>query len=387
MRRIAVFTGTRAEYGLLYWLMKEIQNDNEFDLQVIVSGMHLAPQYGYTWKEVEADGFKIDAKIEILLASDSAVGVVKSMGLATIGFADKLSELNPDLLIILGDRFEALAIAQAALLMKIPIAHLHGGELTLKAYDNSIRHAITKMASLHFVAAEPYRKRIIQMGEEANKVFNVGAVGLEHIVRSDRYSIEMLAQHLNFQLKRPYFLVTYHPETLADETSQNSFVALLTALNDFNSHQILFTYPNADNGGYEIIQHINQYCKMHPSRAVAVASLGHNRYLSALANADAVIGNSSSGIIEAPAFKVPTINIGMRQAGRLAADSVIHAESTYNAIKSAINQAISSDFKEKCKHLKNPYGDGYVSKRIISALKSSHISVIKDFQDLEISYG
>ncbi|CEG56245.1 UDP-N-acetylglucosamine 2-epimerase [Legionella fallonii] len=386
MRKIAVFTGTRAEYGLLFWLMKGIQNDPELELQIIVSAMHLAPQFGETWKEIEADGFKIDAKVEMLLASDSAIGVVKSMGLASIGFADSLARLQPDLLVILGDRFEALAAAQTALIMKIPIAHLHGGELTLGAYDNSIRHAITKMSCLHFTAAERYRQRIIQMGEDGNRVFNVGAVGLEHVVRTENYSLQALAANLNIPLCRPYVLVTYHPETLSHEVEGSSFELLLKALDEMRDYQVLFTYPNADNGGHAIIQQIQQYCKINAHRAFAAISLGSKRYLSAVAHAEAVIGNSSSGVIEVPAFGIPTVNIGNRQEGRLAADSVIHCPADYNEIKKAISKAVSVDFKAQCKNVINPYGDGWVSERIIPVLKTHRLSVAKRFYDLDFSY-
>jgi UDP-hydrolysing UDP-N-acetyl-D-glucosamine 2-epimerase len=306
--------------------------------------------------------------------------------LASIGFADTLDQLKPDLLVLLGDRFEALAMAQAALIMKVPIAHLHGGELTLGAYDNSIRHAITKMSFLHFVAAEPYRKRVIQMGEESSRVFNVGAVGLEHVVQTERYSEAALADHLNIALRKPYVLVTYHPETLSHESSVASFQLLLQVLDELADHQVLFTYSNADNGGYAIIQHIEQYCKLNAQRAFAVASLGSKRYLSALAHAEAVIGNSSSGIIEAPAFGVPTVNIGNRQEGRLAADSVIHCAATFNEIRKAVNKALDTDFKALCKNVVNPYGDGHVSERMIPVLKRYDVSAMKHFQDLDFTY-
>lgn len=386
MRKIAVFTGSRAEYGLLFWVMKAIQNDPEFVLQVIVSGMHLAPQFGNTWKDIEADGFKIDAKVDMLLASNTSIGVVKSVGLGTIGFADALAELKPDGLILLGDRFEALAIAQAALIMAIPIIHLHGGELTLGAYDNSIRHAITKMSCLHFVAAEPYRQRVIQMGEEPQRVFNVGAMGLEHVIRTEYYSLTALADNLNIPLRQPYFLLTYHPETLNNEMPERSFKMLLDVLDELPDYQLLFTYPNADNGGQTIIHYIEQYCKFYPQRAFAVPSLGYKRYLGAVSHAEAVIGNSSSGIIEVPAFGIPTINIGNRQEGRLAAESVINTPGEYEHIKASINKAISADFKAQCKHVVNPYGDGRVSERVLAILKRQVLSPLKHFMDWDFTY-
>ncbi len=383
MRKIAIFTGTRAEYGLLYWLMKAVQNDSDLTLQVIVTGMHLSPQYGDTWREIEADGFAIDATVEMLLSSNTAVGVVKSMGLATVGFADALSRLQPDLLVVLGDRFEALAVAQAALIMNIPIAHVHGGELTLGAYDNSIRHAISKMASLHFVAAEEYRRRIIQMGEEAANVFNVGAPGLEHVTNVERLSFDKFAQDIRGPLQQPYFLITYHSVTLDQTPAESAFKNLLSVLDDRPDHTILFTYPNADNGGYAIIQMLERYCQQNNKRAFAVKSLGYKRYLNAISHADVVIGNSSSGIIEVPAFGIPTVNIGLRQKGRLAAESVINCEDNYAAIQDAINKALTPAFKDSCRDVSNPYGDGDVASRILAVIKEQQLSTMKQFQDLD----
>lgn len=382
MRKIAVFTGSRAEYGLLYWLMKGIQQDNDLSLQLLVTGMHLSPQYGETWREIVADGFTIDERVEMLLSSDSSVGIVKSMGLATIGFADALERLKPDALVILGDRFEALAVAQAALIMKIPIVHIHGGELTLGAYDNAIRHAISKMASLHFTAAKEYQNRLIQMGEEASTVFNTGAPGLEHIAKLEPMTVQDLGRELNIPLQKPYFLVTFHPVTLQDNANE-SFENLLQTLDDNPSYQLLFTYPNADNGGHKIIAALEQYCKKNSNRAFAVKSLGYKRYLNAIAHAELVIGNSSSGIIEVPAFAVPCINIGLRQQGRLAAKSVIHTDETPFAIQQAINKALTPEFKTFCSTVTNPYGDGEVSARIIPILKTHPFTPFKHFQDLD----
>lgn len=387
MRKIAVFTGTRAEYGLLYWLMKAIQADSDVMLQVIVSGMHLSPQYGDTWREIVADGFEIAATVDMMLSSDTPVGIVKSMGVGTIGFADALARLKPDVLVVLGDRFEALAIVQAALIMGIPIAHIHGGELTLGAYDNSIRHAITKMASLHFVAAEAYRLRVIQMGEEPGCVFNVGAPGLEHVTRTERLSFDELAKALDMPLKQPYFLVTYHPVTLANDAIEVEFSSVLRALDDYPEHHVLFTYPNADNGGHLIIQMLEQYCHAHPQRAFVVKSLGYVRYLSAVAHADVVLGNSSSGIIEVPAFGVPSINIGLRQQGRLAGQSVLHAEPHYESISSTLRQSLNHDCREMCRHAVNPYGNGHVAARILPVLKTAALSTFKHFYDLDVHHA
>ncbi|MBK8892449.1 MAG: UDP-N-acetylglucosamine 2-epimerase (hydrolyzing) [Dechloromonas sp.] len=380
-RKVAVFTGTRAEYGLLYWLMKDIEASDHFTLQVIVSGMHLSPEFGETWKEVEADGFYIDAKVEMLLSSDTPVGVAKSMGLGTIGFADALERLKPDVLVVLGDRFEALAIVQTALVMRIPVAHLHGGEITEGAYDDAIRHAITKMASLHFVAAEPYRQRVIQMGESPERVFNVGALGLDHLLRSPRMPLAALGDSLGFSLRSPYFLVTYHPATLSDEDPAKSAKALLDALDEFPGYQLILTYPNADNGGRAIISMLEQYAAASGGRALAVPSLGFARYLGAMTHTAAVIGNSSSGIIEAPSFGVPTVNIGARQSGRLCARSVLHCPVETRAIVASIHKAVSPDFSALCRGVHNPYGNGDAAEKILDALTSCDLNPQKQFFD------
>lgn len=381
-RKIAVFTGTRAEYGLLYWLMKDIQASETLELQLIVCAMHLSPEFGETWKQIEQDGFNIDAKVEMLLSSDTPVGVVKSMGLGTIGFADALDRLRPDVLVVLGDRFEALAVVQAALIMRIPVAHLHGGEITEGAYDDAIRHAITKMASLHFVAAEPYRQRVIQMGEAPATVFNVGAVGLDHLRRSPQMKLDELSASLGFELREPYLLVTYHPVTLLEENPVESFRALLAALDRFPDYQIILTYPNADNGGRAIIPLLEEYAQSQPHRVLAIPSLGFKRYLSALSKATAVVGNSSSGIIEAPAFGIPTVNIGLRQLGRLAADSVLHCPPTASAIEQALIKALSQDFAKHCRNVLNPYGQGNAAAEIAKVLETHTGTFHKHFHDL-----
>ncbi len=380
-RKIAVFTGTRAEYGLLYWLMKDIQASQALELQVIVSAMHLSPEFGETWRQIEEDGFSIDAKVEMLLSSDTPVGVVKSMGLGTIGFADALERLKPDVLIVLGDRFEALAVVQAALIMRIPVAHLHGGEITEGAYDDAIRHAITKMASLHFVAAEPYRQRVIQMGEAPSTVFNVGAIGLDHLQRSPRMGMAELAVSLDFELREPYLLVTYHPVTLLEEDPEESFKALLTALDRFPDHQIVLTYPNADNGGRAIIPLLENYGRSQAHRVLAIPSLGFRRYLSVLSKAGAVVGNSSSGIIEAPAVGIATVDIGARQLGRLAAESVLHCSPDADAIEQALIKALSADFAAQRLTVVNPYGQGCASSAIVKVLEMHTRSFYKHFHD------
>lgn len=378
---VAVFTGTRAEYGLLYWLMKDIQASKQLKLQVIVSGMHLSPEFGDTWRQIEADGFPIDAKVEMLLSSDTPVGVVKSMGLGTIGFADALDRLRPDLLVVLGDRFEALAVVQAALIMRIPVAHLHGGEITEGAYDDAIRHAISKMASLHFTATEAYRQRVVQMGERPDTVFNVGAIGLDHLLRTAPMTQTELSASLGFALRKPYFLVTYHPVTIADEDPEETFLSMLAAIDRFPDYQVLLTYPNADNGGRKIIPLLKDYAHRHPGRAAAVPSLGFKRYLSALRGAAAMIGNSSSGIIEAPSFGIPTINIGARQQGRLAAESVLHCQADTASIENAISKATSPEFSERSKSVINPYGQGNAATQIVNVIEQHCGRFEKHFYD------
>lgn len=378
MKKIAVFTGTRAEYGLLYWLLKDLQQDPEVELQLLVSAMHLSPEFGMTYQQIETDGFTITEKVEMLLSSDSAVGTAKSIGLGVLGFADALERMKPDVLVVLGDRFEALAVTQAAMILRIPIAHIHGGEITEGAYDDAIRHAITKLSLLHFTSTEAHRNRVIQLGEHPSRVFNVGAVGLDHLQRSKMFSLAELSASLNFKLEQPYFLVTYHPVTLASEPAKASFENLLKALDAFPQHQIILTYPNADDGGREIIPLLEAYAKQQPSRVLAIPSLGQKRYLSAVKHAAAVVGNSSSGIIEVPSFKVPTVNIGERQRGRLAAESVFSCPSNTAAIIETLQLGLKSDLTQ----VVNPYGKGKASEAILKQLKAADLSVVKTFYDL-----
>lgn len=382
-RKIAVFTGTRAEYGILFWLMKDIQMDNDFELQIIATGMHLSPEFGLTWEHIEADGFKIDEKIEILLSSDTAVGTAKSIGLGVIGFADAFSRLKPDVMIILGDRFEALAAAQTAMILRIPVLHLHGGEITEGAYDDAIRHAITKLSYLHGTSTEEYRRRVIQMGESPDRVVNVGAPGLDHLARGNFLSLDELGKSLSFTLDKPYFIVTYHPVTLSNEPAAESFNEILGALDKFKGHQIIITYPNADDGGRQIIPLIEKYAEKNKGRVLAIRSMGQKRYLSAVKYASAVIGNSSSGIIEVPSFKVPTIDVGMRQKGRLSAESVLHSSPTSDDIMQNISLAISEKYKEFVENVINPYGQSDSSQRIIKMLKNMTYSPEKKFYDIK----
>lgn len=383
MRRIAVFTGTRAEYGLLYWLMKEIAAAPDLELKTVVSGAHLSPEFGLTYRQIEQDGFQIDERIEMLLSSDTAVGVIKSMGLALIGMADALARLMPDVLVILGDRYEALAMAQAAMIMRIPVAHLHGGEITEGAYDDAIRHAITKLSYLHFTANDAYRQRVIQLGEAPERVFNSGAVGLEHINRTPLMSRDALSASLGFTLDKPYFVVTYHPVTLFSEPAVESFQALLNALDEYPDHQVIVTYPNADDGGRQLIPLLKHYAALQPERVLAIPSLGFQRYLSAVKHCAVVIGNSSSGIIEVPSLGVPTVNIGQRQKGRMAAASVVNCQPDSVSISSAINDALSP---LPASAFANPYGMGDVSARIVAVLRRYPLTSAKAFHDITRSF-
>lgn len=378
MKKIAVFTGTRAEYGLLYWLMRDIQQDPELELQILASAMHYSPEHGETWKTIVQDGFEITESVEMLLSSDSAAAVVKSMGVGLIGFADALKRMQPDVLIVLGDRFEALAITQAALIMHVPVAHLHGGELTEGAYDDSIRHAISKMSNLHFAAADVYRKRILQLGEAPDRVFNVGAIGLEHIQRTPFKSLTELSRQYDFDFSQPYFLITYHPET---NLTQEDVTPLFAALKQMPEVNFVLSYPNADNGNRNIIQAMLDLKNTYPDRVLLVKSFGIQNYLSVLKNALAMVGNSSSGLSEAPALQIPTINIGDRQKGRLRCESVLDVELDEQAILTAL-QKVKSYPKHKLKHVIPPLGCGNTSEKIIQILKSVDFQKKAAFYDL-----
>ncbi len=382
-RKICIVTGSRAEYGLLYCLMKEVAVDPDLQLQIIVTGMHLSPEFGLTYQQIETDGFTIDAKVEMLLSSDSPVGIAKSMGLGVIGFADALGRLKPDILVVLGDRFEILAAAQTALVARIPIAHLHGGETTEGAFDEGVRHAITKMAQWHFVAAEVYRKRVVQLGESPDRVFSFGAPGLDHLQHLSWMGRGPLEESLGIVLNPPVFLVTYHPATLGQREPIAAMNELLVALDDFPDATVVFTYPNADIGGRVLIERLDQWVAANKRRAKAFVSLGQQCYLSLMREADVVIGNSSSGLIEAPALIKATVNIGDRQKGRLKALSVIDAKEDGIAIVDAIKTALSADFRVGLQTTKSLYGLGNVSRRIKDTLKTVVIRTEKHFLNIE----
>lgn len=365
VRRICVVTGSRAEYGLLYWLMKEIQADTGLQLQVIATGMHLSAEFGSTYRTIEADGFVIDEKVEMLLSSDTPVGIAKSIGLGTIGFADALARLQPDIMVVLGDRYEILAVVQAALVARIPVAHIAGGDVTEGAFDEAIRHSITKMAHLHFVTNAQAERRVRQLGEDPAHIYNVGSPGLDNIARLRLLPRDELEKTLDFSLRKHNLLVTFHPVTLEDHSAAAQFAELLAALDRLgDDFGIIFTKPNADTDGRVIIRQIDEFVATRPN-CRAYVSLGQLRYLSLMAQVDAVVGNSSSGLYEAPSFHIPTVNIGDRQKGRLQADSVINCIPQADAIEAAVRAALTKD----CSTAINPYGNGDSSVRIKKTLK------------------
>lgn len=385
MKKICVVTGTRAEYGLLYWLMKEIQADSDLQLQLIVTGMHLSPEFGLTFKEVEKE-FHIDKKIEMLLSSDTPIGISKSMGLAQISFAEAYAELQPDLIFLLGDRYEIFAAASAAMVARIPIAHLHGGETTEGAFDEAMRHSITKMSHLHFTATDEYRTRVIQLGEHPDRVFNVGGLGIENIKRLKLLSKEEFEEAINFKLAEKNLLVTFHPVTLENSTAEQQFSELLKALDELENTYIIFTKANSDTDGRIINQMIDNYVSQNAHKAIAFTSLGQLRYLSALQYMDAMVGNSSSGLAEAPSFKIGTINIGDRQKGRIKAASVLDCLPNKESISQAIAKMYSQEFQQLLTSVTNPYGDGCASKQIVQQIKQADLTdlVKKVFYDLPV---
>ncbi|GED67583.1 UDP-N-acetyl glucosamine 2-epimerase [Brevibacillus reuszeri] len=385
-RKICVVTGTRAEYGLLYWLMREIQDDPELQLQIVVTGMHLSPEYGLTYQLIEQDGFVIDEKVEMLLSSDTSVGIATSLGLGTIGFAGVFDRLAPNIVVVLGDRFEILAAAQAAMVARIPLAHLHGGETTEGVIDEAIRHSVTKMSHLHFVSTETYRNRVIQMGEQPERVYTVGAIGLDNIRKMDLMDRPTIERSINFSLKRPSFLITYHPVTLEKGHSETAIKELFHALDEFPNATCIFTKPNADMEGRTISKMIDEYVYQRPSTCKSFVSLGQLRYLSAIQHVDVVIGNSSSGILEVPYFRKPTVNLGDRQKGRIQAASVIDCMETKESICDAIKMALSHEFHRQLQKIHSPYGEDYVSGKVKKVLKEVDLSLLlkKSFYDLSL---
>lgn len=387
MKRIGIMTGTRAEYGLLKSLMQEINKDNDLELYLIVSGMHLSPEFGMTYKEIEEDGFQINAKVEMLLSSDSPAGISKSIGLGVIGFADEFQRADLDMLILLGDRYEALSAAICAMVMRIPIAHLHGGELTEGAIDEGIRHSITKMSYLHFTSTEQYRNRVIQLGENPERVFYVGALGVENIKKINLMTKEELERSIHFEIDQNTVVVTYHPVTLENNTVEEQFLNLLKVLDRNAKIRMIFTKANADTNGRIVNELIDKYAAQNSERACAFMSLGQKRYLSALKYCRIVIGNSSSGIIEAPSFGKPIINIGDRQKGRICADSVINCGYTQQEIQQAMETALTEEFENKARNCRNPYEKENTAANIISVIKdyllNDKIKLKKGFYDIK----
>ena len=382
MRKICIVTGTRADYGLLRWVMKEINEYDHLQLQIIATGMHLSPEFGLTYREIEKD-FKIDKKIEIILSSDSSIAVSKSMGLAQISFAEAYADLQPDIVVVLGDRYEIFSAASVAMISGIPIAHLHGGEKTEGATDEAIRHSVTKMSYLHFVATEEYRNRVVQLGESPERVFNVGGLGVESIKRLKLQSKQEIEKFINFKLGDKNLLVTFHPTTLEKSSAGEQFQCLLDAIHLLSGTQIIFTKANSDSGGRVINQMIDDFVSNH-SNSVAFSSLGYLGYLSVLQFVDAVVGNSSSGLLEAPSFKIATINIGDRQKGRVRANSVIDCPTDKQSIIESIEKSYSKEFRKTLINTINPYGDGNASKSIVNVLKNCNLNNIlkKSFYDI-----
>lgn len=384
MRKICVITGTRAEFGLLRPLIELIANDNELQLQLIATGMHLSPEFGYTLNEITEAGFMVNKKVECLLSSDSSIGVSKTIALAISGFADALDELTPDLVVVLGDRTEILGAVIATAMANIPIAHLHGGETTEGAYDEAIRHSITKFSHLHFTSMEAYRKRVIQLGEHPDTVFNVGAIGLDAIKKLPLLDKASFEQAIGFKLKERNILITYHPVTLEKEAPIETFENILTALDELTDTALIFTHANSDKNGRIINRMITEYVSSHKDKAVEFKSLGQLRYLSALQYVDFVIGNSSSGILEVPAFYIPTINIGDRQKGRINCESVINSNNSLGDIKKSITFALDKTFREKIQQQELLYGNGSAAEKILQIIKEhNHISIKKSFYNID----
>ena len=384
MKKVCVVTGTRAEYGLLFWLMKEIEADKELELQIIVTGMHLSPEFGLTYKQIEKD-FTINKKIEMLLSSDTPVSISKSMGLAQISFAEAYDELKPDIVVVLGDRYEILSAVSSAMVCRIPIAHLHGGETTEGVFDEAIRHSITKMSHLHFTATDIYRNRVIQLGESPDRVFNVGGLGVDNIKKLKLLSKEEFEESIGFKLNEKNLMITFHPVTLEEEIHvKEQFQELLDALDNIENCTLIFTKANSDTNGRIINQMIDRYVFNNKNKAISFSSLGELRYLSALQFVDTVIGNSSSGLLEAPTFKIGTINIGDRQKGRIKAKSIIETLPKKDDILNSLQRLYSLEFQNAIQEVTNPYGTGGASLKIKNIIKNTNLDNIikKTFYDL-----
>lgn len=369
-RKICIITGTRAEYGLLYWIIKGINEDPELELQLIVTGMHLSTEFGLTSREIEKDGFPISEKVEMLLSSDTETAIAMSMGIGMMGFAKTYERIRPDLIVVLGDRFEILSAVSASIPFRIPVAHIHGGESTEGVIDEPIRHAVTKMSHIHFTATDKYRSRVVQMGENPERVFCFGAPGLDNIRRLNLMNEEELRIELDIPEGKKIGVVTYHPVTLEDNTAESQIHELLKSLEDFGDIYWVITLPNADTNGRVIINIIDDFSRSNPDKARAHASLGQLRYLSLLKHAVLMVGNSSSGIVEAPSFALPVVNVGDRQAGRVRGNNVIDVECKRKLISEGIQKALSSELRSMMNNTRNPYGQGNTSERIVEKLKT-----------------
>ena len=370
-RKICIVTGSRAEYGLLYWLIKEVKSDQDLELQLIVTGMHISSEFDLTYKEIEKD-FKIDKKIDMDLSSDTSEGILRSMGVGQTSISEAYNELKPDIIVVLGDRYEIFSAACAAMITKIPIAHIHGGEITEGSWDDTIRHCITKMSHLHFTAADEYYKRVIQLGEAPRKVFKVGGAGIENIKRLKLLSREEFEKSINFKLNIKNILVAFHPVTLEKNTSKKQFHEILDSIDKLEDTNIILTKSNSDTDGRIINQLIDEYTDKNSNKSLGISSLGQLNYLSTLQYIDFIIGNSSSGLLEAPSFKIGTINIGDRQKGRIKAESVVDCLPDKKDIEEAIKKIYSNEFQKKLKNVNNPYegGEGYASQKIVKILKT-----------------
>lgn len=390
MKKVCVVTGTRAEYGLLKPVIEKIHQAEDLQLQLVATGTHLSPEFGLTYREIEEDGYAITEKVEMILSSDSKVAVTKSMAVALMGFADCFERLKPDMVVILGDRYEMLMVASAAMVAGIPIAHIHGGEITEGAMDDAIRHSITKMSQLHFASTEVYRHRIIQLGEDPKNVFCVGALGVENIRREKLLSRTALEESIGFSIDENTILVTYHPVTLEATPSEEQFGKLLSVIEQLPNLRVIFTKANADNDGRIVNQMIDRFVNEHTDRCIAFTSLGRIRYLSALQYCAAVVGNSSSGIIEAPSFHIPTVNIGNRQQGRMCADTVIHCGEETEEIKGAIAKAFSKEFRSMLPTMQNPYEKENTSEQIVEGIRRMLLNaqgIKKHFYDIDFAEG
>lgn len=388
MKKVCVVTGTRAEYGLLKPVIDKIHRAEDLELQLVATGMHLSPEFGLTYEEIEADGYPVIDKVEMLLSSDTGVGITKSMAVALMGFGECFERLKPDVVVILGDRYEMLMVASAAMVAKIPIAHIHGGEITEGAMDDAIRHSLTKMSHIHFVTTQEYRHRIIQLGEAPDTVFHVGSLGVENIREEKLLDKEAFEESIGFSVDDNTIIVTYHPVTLENIPSKVQFEKLLTVIENNAKLRVIFTKANSDTDGRIINQMIDEFAKKHSDRCVAFTSLGRVRYLSALQFCTAVVGNSSSGIIEAPSFHIPTVNIGNRQQGRLCADTVISCGYEVEDIENAIDIAFSKEFRDKLPDMKNPYEKENTSEQIVQKIRELLLKeqgVKKHFYDVEFA--